>query len=108
MKRLKHTRAIMTSTKKKKTLIEEKENSYQETREFERNETSVTSIREVMIETNEIIESLIERLRDMTNLSIRAKSNDVRTIENDYAETLTKLINELILTQKHLQKEIIK
>jgi hypothetical protein len=98
----------MTSTKKKKTLIEEKENSYQETREFERNETSVTSIREVMIETNEIIESLIERLRDMTNLSIRAKSNDVRTIENDYAETLTKLINELILTQKHLQKEIIK
>ncbi len=98
----------MTSVNKRKLLAQKKENSYQKIRDLERNEANAIIIKETMNNTNEDIESLTRRIKELIIVSQEAKKNQIKEIEDDFIEVLTKMRNETTLTLKHFQKKIIK
>jgi hypothetical protein len=61
-----------------------------------------------MNNANKNIESLIRRMKELIIVNKKTKEDRIKRIENDFIETLTKMINETTLTLKHFQKEIIK
>jgi hypothetical protein len=98
----------VTSVNKRKLLAQKKENSYQKIRDLERNEANAIIIKETMNNTNEDIESLTRRIKELIIVSQEAKKNQIKEIEDDFIEVLTKMRNETTLTLKHFQKKIIK
>lgn len=68
----------MTSIKKRKLLIQERENSYQKIRDLERNKTNATAIKNAMIDANEDIESLIKRIKKLIVVVVDASENDIK------------------------------
>jgi hypothetical protein len=68
----------VTSIKKRKLLIQERENSYQKIRDLERNKTNATAIKNAMIDANEDIESLIKRIKKLIVVVVDASENDIK------------------------------
>jgi hypothetical protein len=98
----------VTASRRRQLLTQEKNDSYQKNREYVRNQTNAEQLDEVMIKTNENIESIARELKELTNRSIETEQNRIREIDDDFVELLTKIADEIILILKHFQKKIIK
>lgn len=61
-----------------------------------------------MIKTNKNIESIIKKLKELTNRNIETEQNRIKQIDDDFVELLTNIADEIILILKHFQKRIIK
>jgi CII-binding regulator of phage lambda lysogenization HflD len=92
---------------RKRKLLTSKKNSYQEFKEFKRRKIATEIMQRNLNEANEAIESMTRRLNELTEQCEKIdRDENKRKIDDQFAESLTKLIDEAILILKTLQKEI--
>jgi histidinol dehydrogenase len=93
---------------RKKKLLMSKKNNYQEFKEFKKRKIATEIMQRILSEANEAIESMTRHLNELTEQCERVnRDENKREIDDQFAENLTKLIDEAILILKTLQKKII-
>jgi predicted RNA-binding protein with EMAP domain len=106
MRHSKHTRSIITAATKRVILLSEEEDSYLEHRVYRRNAVSSIKTKETMKEIVETIESLIRQLKKCVMRSEQIVDEEKLETMNDFAESLAKLIDQIVVIQEKFSEEM--